>query len=1060
MPDSNAHSSLAPGTPTTIGSYRLIEPLGSGGMSSVFRAMHTESGHEVALKILPRSLAKNPTMLQRFLREARSAESLFDPHIVEIFDRGTEDGRYYLVLEYVDGGDLHDRIRSQGPMPLHEAVDAIRSAALGLRHAAQKGLIHRDIKPANLLRTSDGRVKLTDLGLALQTADEDERVTRDGTTVGTVDYMAPEQARDSRATSARSDMYSLGCTFYYILTGQPPFPGGDVPEKLRRHAHEPPPDIRDLRPDAPEELADLVKRMMAKKPEKRFVDYDHLIDALNELPIASPDGPLTALIVEEDEEPALTALIDEDEEPVLTALVDEDDEEPALTALIDEDEPDQPNLTALIDDDDDGGYTLGPPDSSSREPGSTASSPTIPSVDDPVGKSRTRPDRGLADVDFSKLAELEGDDAAEPIARPARREPVPTIPSRTSETIPLVGGKQAPRLDEVDVDEAEAGPVVQPRPRPGPPPGPSPVVVVLRVALGILIVVFAGLGLSHLFSVLSSDRSPTEVVESNPPENPAQSQPTSVARGHAAGPRWVEPAEPKDESPPAPTFTEPEIEAVGLVGAEPAAARTSLSPIVIVQRSPSVVDREHAESLRRALDALVGTVEIDDDGPFHENDLRVHGKERLIRAGKGRRPVVVAHPRLRSARNRPALVALEGSSLTIEGIDLVVQASELSIDQSALFLLNGAHLTLRDCTITVDGETENPLAVVQIGLPGDPGPHKPSTVRLERTLIRGPSLTAVRVAEGPAQVTVSRSVSLSGTSPVISLAGGGEHERSVGLLGSLLASADGIVELAGSAAGPKAKPLSVHALGTTFARVEGSNPAGVVVVREPASGGPDGPGVLWTGDRNRFSGFDSKAPEETSKMRFVMLRNVDDIRAAWPDAEAQSESESRPWPAESQSGWTSPDELASRFPKLAGLLAPVAKPSPNLRAWSVGGFEPLPVDPVESSPAFSEGENTQILTLDVSGEVGSGDLGAFLTREVRPDVDRVQVRVIGHGWHPCSPVHLPEGVSLEIVVQSSASDPLIWRPQEGAEGEALIEVRNADLSVYGAVFERDARADL
>ena len=284
--------------------------------------------------------------------------------------------------------------------------------------------------------------------------------------------------------------------------------------------------------------------------------------------------------------------------------------------------------------------------------------------------------------------------------------------------------KQAPRLDEVDEDEAEAGPVVQPRPRPGPPPGPSPVVVVLRVALGILIVIFVGLGLSHLLSLLSSDRSPSEVVETDQPENPVRPQSTSVARGHAAGPPWVEPAEPKDESPPAPTFTEPEIEAVGLAGAEPAGAGPALSPVVIVQRSPSVVDRDHAESLRRALDGLSGTVEIDDDGPFHENDLRVHGKERLIRAGKGRRPVVVARPRLRSARNRPALVVLDGSTLTIEGIDLVVQASDLSIDQSALFLLNGAHLTLRDCTVTVDGETESPLAVVQVGKPGDPGPYK------------------------------------------------------------------------------------------------------------------------------------------------------------------------------------------------------------------------------------------------------------------------------------------------------------------------------------------------
>ncbi len=567
-------------------------------MSSVFRAVHTESGNEVALKILPRSLAKNPTMLQRFLREAKSAEALFDPHIVEIFDRGTEDGRYYLVLEYVDGGDLHDRIRNEGPMPLHEAVDAIRSASLGLRHAAERGLIHRDIKPANLLRTSAGRVKLTDLGLALQIAEEDERVTRDGTTVGTVDYMAPEQARDSRATSLRSDIYSLGCTFYYLLTGQPPFPGGDVPEKLRRHAHQAPPDIRELRPDAPEELADLVKRMMAKKPERRFVDYDHLIDALNELPIASPDGPLTALIDDEDE-PIATALIDDevDVEPIATALIDEDDE-PIATALIDdEDEGQGARLTALIDEDDhDGGYTLGPPSGSRNEPGSTVSSPTIPTLPEPIGKSRSRPEPGLGEVDFSKLAALESEGAAEPVARPSRPEPVPSFPSPAAETRPSGKIKQAPRLDEVDEEEADAGPVVQPRPRPGPPPGPSPMVVVLRVALGILIVVFAGIGLSNLLSMLSSTRSTSEVVEDGKPGDTAEPAPTMVARGHAAGPKWVEPSEPKIEVPPAPAFSEPEIKAVGLEAAEPKDSHASLSPVVIVQRAP----RPSTATMRRA----------------------------------------------------------------------------------------------------------------------------------------------------------------------------------------------------------------------------------------------------------------------------------------------------------------------------------------------------------------------------------------------------------------------------------------------------------------------------
>ena len=227
------------------------EPLGIGGMSSVFRAVHVETNHEVALKVLTRSLAKNATLLQRFLREARSAETLEHPNIVAIYDRGIDSGRHYLVLEYVAGGDFHDYIQRQGPLSLAEAISVIKSVADGLKYAANRGLIHRDVKPSNILRTHDGQIKIIDLGLRLQNEFEDERVTREGTTVGTVDYMAPEQARDSRATSIQSDMYSLGCTFYYLLAGVPPFPGGDITDKLTRHAKNPPPDIRDLRPDLP-----------------------------------------------------------------------------------------------------------------------------------------------------------------------------------------------------------------------------------------------------------------------------------------------------------------------------------------------------------------------------------------------------------------------------------------------------------------------------------------------------------------------------------------------------------------------------------------------------------------------------------------------------------------------------------------------------------------------------------------------------------------------------------------------------------------------------------------
>ena len=290
-----------------VGSYQLLHSLGAGGMSSVFRAVHVENGLEVALKILPRSLAKNSTLLQRFLREAKNAESLQHSNIVAIYDRGVDQGRHYIVLEFVPGGDLHDRVRSNGRMEIKEALSIIRPVAEGLQYAATLGLIHRDIKPANLLRTPDGLVKITDLGLALQAEEEeDERVTREGTTVGTVDYMAPEQARDSRATSIRSDIYSLGCTLYFLLTGQAPYPGGDVADKLNRHINYPPPDPRELRPEIPPALSRLTLKMMAKRPEKRFADYDELITALDVVTEAIEGGateaPLYALIDDEDDD--------------------------------------------------------------------------------------------------------------------------------------------------------------------------------------------------------------------------------------------------------------------------------------------------------------------------------------------------------------------------------------------------------------------------------------------------------------------------------------------------------------------------------------------------------------------------------------------------------------------------------------------------------------------------------------------------------------------------------------------------------------------------------------
>lgn len=286
-----------------LGSYRIVERLGSGGMCTVVRAIHEPTGNVVALKVMPTQIASNPMALHRFLNEARSLANLDFPNIVAVYDRGFDQGRHYLVTEFMDGGDLNVRVRLRGPLSIEEALNVAKATAKALRFAAERGLIHRDLKPANLLFSSQGEVKLADLGLAVQ-YEIDDRVTREGTTVGTVDFISPEQARDSRAATIRSDIYSLGCTLYFLLTGSPPFAGKSLTEKLRAHVLLPAPDVRALRPEIPASLAEILLKMMHKRPEDRFADYDQLLAALDGVR-AEEEATLTAEIVDdEDEDPS------------------------------------------------------------------------------------------------------------------------------------------------------------------------------------------------------------------------------------------------------------------------------------------------------------------------------------------------------------------------------------------------------------------------------------------------------------------------------------------------------------------------------------------------------------------------------------------------------------------------------------------------------------------------------------------------------------------------------------------------------------------------------------
>jgi serine/threonine-protein kinase len=272
--------------PVRIGKYEVIAHIATGGMGAVYKAVDTELGRFVALKVLSPEMAAKPNMVERFKREARSAARLRHENIVAIYECGKWGDTNYLALEFVDGCDLHDYITRRGRLDSDEARHILMQAARALDHAFRNKIVHRDIKPSNFLLTADeeGRllVKLTDLGLARQVHDEEFRVTRADSTIGTVDYMSPEQAQNSGAADVRSDIYSLGCTYYHMLSGKCPFPTGSLVERILKHREAEPLDIRTLNPNVPEAAREILRKMLAKDPDERFQSPQELLQALQD----------------------------------------------------------------------------------------------------------------------------------------------------------------------------------------------------------------------------------------------------------------------------------------------------------------------------------------------------------------------------------------------------------------------------------------------------------------------------------------------------------------------------------------------------------------------------------------------------------------------------------------------------------------------------------------------------------------------------------------------------------------------------------------------------------
>ncbi len=266
-----------------LGNYVLLDQIGQGGMGEVFKAEHRRMKRLVALKILPQSAMQSDRSIRRFQREVQAAAKLVHPNIVTAYDADEADGTCFLVMEYVDGKDLASVVASEGPFSLDRTLRCVIQAARGLDFAHSKGIIHRDVKPHNLLLDNSGTIKILDMGLVrIEGLDRDnvdggESLTRENQIVGTVDYMSPEQAEDTRNVDHRSDIYSLGCTVFRLLTGKPPYGGDSTIQKLFAHRVHPVPSLRDHRSDVPEDVDRIFKRMVAKRREDRYQSMSEVI---------------------------------------------------------------------------------------------------------------------------------------------------------------------------------------------------------------------------------------------------------------------------------------------------------------------------------------------------------------------------------------------------------------------------------------------------------------------------------------------------------------------------------------------------------------------------------------------------------------------------------------------------------------------------------------------------------------------------------------------------------------------------------------------------------------
>ena len=1014
--------------PKSLGKYSIQKKIGAGGMGAVFLATDTQLKRTVALKVLPKHKAENPTLVKRFKAEAQSAAHLKHDNIVTIYESGEADGFLYIALEFVDGIDVHNLVNKRGTIPVKRSVDIMKQVTRALQHAFERNIVHRDIKPANLLIRRDGTVKLADLGLA-RSVDEtlETGITRAGTTVGTVDYMAPEQARNSKAADIRSDIYSLGCTWYHMLVGRPPFYEGSLMNKLNAHATKPPPDPRDKNPDVPDAIVAVIQRMMAKDPVERYATPAELLEELENTNLGKQ---------------AVS-------QNILAALADEGGEDT---------NHEQSTPTVSV-------QALPPTAARNSQPESRRQRP----------KFRLEPSKTLVVAAvfvacFMVLGWISSRygsalDYSQPIAGDPFTRPTDSVNADGQSTNPASYDSTSHRDQTRNPNRSDSSRPKKRYTRRSDRSNNSQ----NTVARNSTDSTGSSKGSTKNSANSSNETSSNPDDQPNPRLGSARVRLPAVVAAQREGerqhfPDWVGSVE---------------------------APQQSETMVHLLKVGPGLVGPGRFTSVNTALRQLPktgGVVQLQGNGPFFLRPVNLQNIENVVLTSSAKsRPIVILVPHRSTASE--VLFKISNGSLTLDRLDLIVAARQFQTsDKLTLIAVDSGDLTVRDCSITVRGSRQGSTVAMAVDGNVDASDRTPATqsrILLDRVVVLGQSMTAMEIDQAATDLLASNCLFVTGDSPVLKLINSRPLEKVVAPKSRKKSSSETkpppnrILRFVSSTLCTKVSAIEFNS------GVESSNPPSTQVLAVNSvitliAGQTPKPALLrlarWpqkqfrNEDESRFKDLQWMSPgsvfcgwSELIKVDDGSSLKVNDVaswRGAWnqPFDEAQFHREF--WPAKSS--------VENRNELSPALFDTVSLESIGIAA-SDGGQPGCPITAFQAPDAIALaralgladrpqapfGYKTDTLPSEtIYVDLTRQDLGKVLAEKSWPSETVVIASASGSSVKPSSPI-VVRGKTLRIEFRQPKGEPLVVEPKElkATANNAFILVEDGAVEIVNGHFK-------